>query len=402
MRALILAAGEGTRLRPLTADRPKPMVPVGGRPVLEHLVALLRQHDIDEVAVNLHYQPDAITDYFGDGQRFGVRITYSRERELLGSAGAVKQLESFFTDTFVVIYGDVLTNLDLTAVIDRHRARKAVGTVVLYEVDDPARCGIVALDTDGSIARFVEKPPPGTASGNLANAGIYVLEPDVLELIPSGEPFDFGLDLFPLLLKRELPLYGYRTPDYVLDIGSPERYAQAGADWQTGRFQPPCDEARRRWYVVRSKPRAEWLATAALEARGLVTFLPEWQYPGRRRGNQREALFPGYLFVRTDGRPDALLRARSAPNVVRLLGSGGGPEPVPGDLVEEIRNRCEQQSRQPFVSGQKVRITQGPFRELDAIFDAEYSGSARARVFVQLLNRLVPVILETNALRRAV
>jgi len=378
------------------------MMPVGGRPVLEHLVSLLSHHDIDEIAINLHYKPDAITDYFGDGQRFGVRITYSPEPELLGSAGAVKQLESLFTDTFVVIYGDVLTNLDLTAVIDRHRAQQAVGTIILHEVDDPARCGIVEVDPDGSIVRFVEKPRPGTTSGNLANAGIYVLEPDVLTLIPPGAPFDFGLDLFPLLLQRGVPLYGYRTPDYVLDVGSPERYAQAEADWQTGRFLPACEEARRRWYVVRSKPRAEWLAAAALEARGLVTFLPEWRFPSRRRGNQREALFPGYLFMRTDGRPDALLRARSAPNVVRLLGSGGAPEPVPGDLVEAIRGRCEQQSRQPFVSGQRVRITQGPFRELEAVFDSAYSGSARARVFVRLLNRLVPVILETNALRRAV
>jgi dTDP-glucose pyrophosphorylase len=378
------------------------MLPVGGTPILEHLVSLLRNHGIDEIAINLHYKPEVITQHFGDGQRLGVHLTYSPEAALLGSAGAAKQLDWFLTDTFVVLYGDVLTDLDLTALIDRHRARRGVGTVVLYEVDDPSRCGIVELSAEGRIDRFVEKPPPESQLGNLANAGIYVLEPEVLRSVPTGQPSDFGLHLFPRLLERGLALYGYRTSDYVLDIGSPERYAQAETDLQTGRFQPGGAAAPRRWYVARSRPRAEWLAAAAIEARGLFTWLPEWRQRGTPKKAHREPLFPGYLFVRTDGRSDALLRARSAPNVVRLLGSEAGPEAVPDELVEEIRSRCEQQHREPFVAGQKVRIAHGPFRELDAVFDAEYSGGARARVFIQLLNRLVPVILEMNLLRRAV
>jgi transcriptional antiterminator RfaH len=155
------------------------------------------------------------------------------------------------------------------------------------------------------------------------------------------------------------------------------------------------------WYVARSKPRAERLAARAIESRGLITFLPEWS--SRRRGvrEEREPLFPGYLFVRSDGSSDALLRARSSQNVTRLLGSAAGPEPVPDELVEEIRARCELHLREPFVKGQKVSISHGPFRELDAIFDAECSSGARARVFVQLLNRLVPVMLDTYTLRPA-
>jgi transcriptional antiterminator RfaH len=155
-----------------------------------------------------------------------------------------------------------------------------------------------------------------------------------------------------------------------------------------------------RWYVVRSKPRAERLAALALEARGLDTFLPEWRRR-RRDGDQREPLFPGYLFVRADDSTDPLLRARSAPNVARILGSASGPEPVPDELVEEIRGRCERLYQEPFAAGQQVRIVRGPFQELDAIFDSEQPGGERARVFVYLLRRLVPVILEADALRRA-
>ena len=158
MRALILAAGEGTRLRPLTLTCPKPMLPVGGRPVLEHLVRLLRRHGVTEIAINLHYRPEVIVRHFGDGARFGVSITYSPEERLLGSAGAAKRLEWFFGETFFVLYGDVLTDLDLGSLVDRHRARRAAATLALYEVEDPTRCGIVEVAADGRIVRFAEKP----------------------------------------------------------------------------------------------------------------------------------------------------------------------------------------------------------------------------------------------------
>lgn len=239
MRALILAAGEGTRLRPLTLDRPKPMLPVGGHPILEHLVNLVRRHDVIEIAINLHYKPDVITQYFGDGSRFGVHITYSAEPSLLGSAGAAKQLDWFLGATaepFLVLYGDVLANIDLDELIQIHADRRGLGTLALYEVEDPSRCGIVDVEPDGRITRFIEKPAPGLLTGNLANAGIYVLEPEVLRGIPRGRAFDFGSDVFPALLAAGQPLYGARTDGYVLDIGAPDRYRQAEVDYAAGRL----------------------------------------------------------------------------------------------------------------------------------------------------------------------
>jgi mannose-1-phosphate guanylyltransferase len=237
VKALLLAAGEGTRLRPLTADCPKPMLPVGGRPILEHLVTLLRDHGVNELAINLHYKPRAIVDHFGDGRAFGVSITYLPEERLLGSAGTAKALEWFLTEPFFVLYGDVLTDIALTALANRHLQRRALATLAVYEVDDPSRCGIVELDADGWVQRFVEKPPPGAITGNLANAGIYVLEPEILRYIAPGQPADFGADVFPRLLGLGLPVQGERADGYVLDIGSPTRYAQAQVDFQLGRFR---------------------------------------------------------------------------------------------------------------------------------------------------------------------
>jgi NDP-sugar pyrophosphorylase family protein len=241
MKALILAAGEGTRLRPLTLDRPKPMLPVGGRPMLEHLVCLLRQHAVTEVAINVHYKPQTIVEYLREGNQFGVSITYSLEQQLLGSAGAARKLDWFLDETFFVLYGDVLTDIDLSALAERHRRASAVATLALYEVEDPSRCGMVETDLDGRVTGFVEKPAPGQAHGRLANAGIYVVEPGVLDGIPRGTPYDFGADVFPDLVARGLPVHAYEQPGYILDIGSPERYAQAERDLRTGRYTPVFD-----------------------------------------------------------------------------------------------------------------------------------------------------------------
>jgi NDP-sugar pyrophosphorylase family protein len=243
MRAMILAAGEGQRLRPLTLHMPKPMVPVGGRPVLEHLVALLHLHGIREIAITLHYRPEVIMDYFGDGKKFGVEITYSHEVELMGSAGAARVLESFLTGTFVVLYGDVLTNIDISALVARHQATGAEGTIALYEVSDPSRCGIAELDASGRIIRFVEKPEPGTIKGNLANSGILVLEPSVIREIPPDQKYDLGSHLIPKLLDQGVPLFGERLDAYILDIGSPDRLEQAEDDVRTGRFRSPIRDA---------------------------------------------------------------------------------------------------------------------------------------------------------------
>ncbi len=245
MKALILAAGEGTRLRPLTLDRPKPMLPVGGRPIIEHLIALLRHHSVTQVAINLHYKPDVIESHVGDGKDFGVSVTYSYEERLLGSAGAAKRLEWFLDETFIVLYGDVLTDLDITTLVERHRAAGAAVTLALYRVSDPTRCGIVQLAADGRITRFVEKPSREEAFSNLANAGIYIVQPRVLDFIPVDRPFDFGHDLFPLLMRHGLPVYGHELAAYVLDIGSPERYAQAQLDVASGRFRSPSESGIR-------------------------------------------------------------------------------------------------------------------------------------------------------------
>ncbi|GAC1315219.1 MAG: hypothetical protein NVSMB2_06250 [Chloroflexota bacterium] len=243
MKALILAAGEGTRLGTLTRDRPKPMLPVGGAPILEHLVLFAREHGIAEIAINLHYKPQAIVDHFGDGSRFGVSITYSYEESLLGSAGAARKLDWFLDETFVVLYGDVLTDLNLTRLARHHHDAGAAVTLALYSVEDPSRCGMVATDPSGRIESFIEKPARGVADHLLANAGIYVAEPPILNDVPRGQAYDFGSDLFPDLLAKRVPLHAYAADGYVLDIGAPERYAQAEADVQAGRYRRPAAPA---------------------------------------------------------------------------------------------------------------------------------------------------------------
>ena len=234
-KALVLAAGEGTRLRPLTLDRPKPMVSLGDRPLLEHLIGLLRHHGITRVAINLHYKPEVIVQHFGDGTAHGVTITYSHEPNLLGSSGAAKRLEWFLDGPFVVLYGDVLTDVNLGALIAVHRRRRALATIVLHEVPDPTRCGIAALGSDGRIVQFLEKPSSEAVFSNLANAGIYVLDPEILRYIPIGVPSDFGRDVFPRLVAEGLPIFGEHVAgSYICDIGSFERYQQAQRDIQRG------------------------------------------------------------------------------------------------------------------------------------------------------------------------
>lgn len=238
-RALILAAGEGTRLRPLTLDRPKPMVPIAGRPLLEHTIAWLRSHGVCEIAINLHHCPEAIVRHFGDGAACGVRITYSYEERLLGTAGAVRRLAGFFAEEpFLVIYGDVLTDLDLGRLLAFHRDRarrdpRIAATIGLYRVPNPTEVGLVGLGPDGRVTRFLEKPRPAEVFTDLANTGILVVEPHVIAQIPAGVPYDFGRDLFPQLLAAGASLYGWIIPAdaYLLDIGAPEKYAQAQRDW---------------------------------------------------------------------------------------------------------------------------------------------------------------------------
>jgi len=234
MKALILAAGEGTRLRPLTLDKPKPMLSIAGKPLLEHIITWLSDHGVTQIAINLHHKPDAITNYCGDGARWGVELTYSHEDPILGTAGAVKKLQDYFDDTFVVVYGDVLTDLNLTALIDFHRIYEATATVALYRVKNPSACGLVGLDTEWRITRFVEKPPPEEVFTDLANAGVLVLEPEVIDYIPQDTFYDFGHDLLPQLLEEGVTMYGYpiSDTDYLIDIGTPGKYQQAQQEWR--------------------------------------------------------------------------------------------------------------------------------------------------------------------------
>jgi mannose-1-phosphate guanylyltransferase len=399
---MILAAGQNARLRPLTWDQPIPMLQVGGKPILEHLIELLRHHGINEIAINPHDEPDVITQHFGDGERHGVKITYFGERQPLSSAGAAKQLKGFFTDTFLVVSGNILTDLNVSSLMECHHAKQAAATIALHgEISDYGTV-VASLADDGRIVQLVERSTPSRICGDLASMGIYALEPTVLELVPPAQSFDFSFDLLPKLLEHGLPLYGYPMTSYVREVGSPESYVEAENDYRTGRYQPDGRSSTYQWYVARTKRRGERFAAMALEARGLNTFLPLWRRRRHRGADDQEPLFPGYIFVRTDGRRDALLRARSAHNVAFLLGGASGPESIPEELVEEIRGRCEQRYQKPFAAGQRVIIKRGPFRELDAIFDAESSGAMRARVFVQMLHRLVPVIVDINALRAVV
>jgi mannose-1-phosphate guanylyltransferase len=238
-KALVLAAGEGTRLRPLTLTVPKAMVPVDGEPVLAHIIAWLARHGVHEVAINLHYRPEAITDFFGNGSRWRVQLRYSQEERLLGTAGAARRLSRFLQDgPFVVVYGDVLTDLDLGRLLGFHEERRRTepgiaATLALYRVPNPTEVGIVGVDGRSRVTRFLEKPRPEQVFTDLANAGVMIVEPRVLAAIPDGQFSDFGLDVLPALLAAGAPIYGWVIPAdaYLLDMGSLEKYAQAQREW---------------------------------------------------------------------------------------------------------------------------------------------------------------------------
>lgn len=234
MKAMILAAGVGSRLDPLTRSVPKPMVPIVNRPVLEHLVELLVRHGCSQVVMNTHYLPECIEGYFGSGERFGTRILFSREERLMGTAGGVKRMAALFDSTFVVIGGDDLTDVNLSDMIDFHRARGAMVTIGLSVVDDPSQFGVVLTGPNGAVHRFVEKPARGEVFSNRVNAQVYILEPEVLNLIPDGVPYDFGKQLFPMLLREGYPVFGYEMHSYWCDIGSLSQYRRANYDVLNG------------------------------------------------------------------------------------------------------------------------------------------------------------------------
>lgn len=207
---MILAAGPGSRLRPLTARTPKCMMPVGGRPLLEHILRRLGGYGVNDVVINLHHCGAAVREYFGDGRRFGVAITYSEEPRLLGTAGAVRKMARHFRGPFFVWYGDNLSRCRMDRLYRRHVEGRAALTVALFRRRDPAASGIAELDRRGAIVRFVEKPAPGEIFSHWVSAGIFVVEPAVLELLVDGQRADFGHDLIPAMLAGGLALCGYR------------------------------------------------------------------------------------------------------------------------------------------------------------------------------------------------
>ncbi len=236
MKAMILAAGVGSRLDPLTRNVPKPMVPILNRPVMEYLIELLKKHGFTEIMVNLHYLGDHIREYFGDGSRFGVRIEWSVEDQLWGDAGSLKRVEDFFRDeTFLVIGGDDLTDMDLTRLVKTHHEKKALATIALSLVDDPSEYGIVLMNEESRITRFLEKPKGEVIFSNTANTGVYVFSPEIFELIPHGVFYLFGKQVFPLLLDQKMPLYGHLTAAYWKDVGNLKIYQQTHRDVLQGR-----------------------------------------------------------------------------------------------------------------------------------------------------------------------
>src|SRR5919199_1465745 len=254
MKAVIMAGGKGTRLRPLTSKQPKTMVPIVNTPCMEHIVNLLKDHGFEDILATLEFMPEVIQEYFGDGSGWGVRMEYSVEEEPLGTAGSVKFAEDWLTERFVVISGDALTDVDLGEAVAFHEERGAEATLVLKEVEDPSEFGIVMVEDDGRVSGFLEKPDEEEVFSHTANTGIYILEPGVLKDIPEGQEYDFAEQLFPKLLEDGRPMYGYVMEGYWEDIGNIEQYMGAQKDVLDGRVRgvrPPGERLQEDVYVGR-------------------------------------------------------------------------------------------------------------------------------------------------------
>jgi mannose-1-phosphate guanylyltransferase/phosphomannomutase len=249
MKAVVMAGGEGTRLRPLTSNQPKPMVPIVGKPCMEHIIELLKRHGFEDVIVTVAFLPQAIRSYFGSGETLGIDIGYSVEESPLGTAGSVKRAAQRLDDTFLVISGDALCDVDLTQLVAAHREKGASVTIGLKSVENPLEFGIVVTDEDGRVERFLEKPSWGQVFSDTINTGIYVLEPEVLKHIPQDRPYDFSKELFPLLLEMGRPIYGHVFGGYWQDIGNLDQYRQANFDALDERVQLEIDGIRIRGNV---------------------------------------------------------------------------------------------------------------------------------------------------------
>src|SRR5262249_52711976 len=237
MKAVLMAGGEGSRLRPLTIVRPKSMVFIVNKPVMEHVLDLLKRHGITDVIVTVQYLASVIQDSLGDGSQLGMRISYSVEEVPLGTAGSVKAVEDQLDETFIVISADALTDFDLGGIIDSPRGRHATATLTLYHVANPLEYGVVIIDAQGRIRQFLEKPSWGEVFSDTVNTGIYVLEPRIFDYFEAGKPVDFSQDVFPELLRQKDQLFGYVASGYWCDVGNIPEYMRANADLLQGKVK---------------------------------------------------------------------------------------------------------------------------------------------------------------------
>ena len=244
MKAVIMAGGFGTRIQPLTSSIPKPMIPLFNRPIMLHIVELLKKHDITDLVMLLYHQPFVIKNFFRDGADFGVKITYVTPLQDLGTAGAVKAAEKYLDERFLVISGDLLTDFNLKKIIDFHVDNKAKATITLTSVKDPLQFGVVITDKEKRITQFLEKPGWGEVISDTINTGIYVLEPEILAAIPDGENFDFSQDLFPAMLKGKDAMFGFLAKGYWRDIGNTDSYREAYQDIFKGKVNLKIDEPK--------------------------------------------------------------------------------------------------------------------------------------------------------------
>ncbi len=237
MKAVIMAGGEGSRLRPLTSNQPKPMMPLANLPMMEHIIGLLKRHGFDDIVVTLAFMPNAIRTYFGDGSEYGVRMVYATEEQPLGTAGSVRNAKDELAERFLVISGDVLTDIDLSKIVSFHESRGALATIGLVAVDNPLEFGIVITREDGSIERFLEKPTWGQVFSDTINTGIFVLEPEIFDYIPAGEAVDFSSEVFPKLLANNVPLFGAVGEGYWEDVGTLDAYVRVHKDALDGKVE---------------------------------------------------------------------------------------------------------------------------------------------------------------------
>jgi len=237
MKAVVMAGGSGSRLRPLTIQRPKPMIPIVNKPVISHILDLLKRHGITEVIITVQYLADLIQDFFGDGSSFGLKIRYSVEETPLGTAGSVKNAQEFLDETFLVISGDALTNFNLTQLANYHKNANTLATLAIYNIANPVDYGVITINNHGHITRFQEKPSRGSVMSDHVNTGIYVLEPEILDFIEPNTPFDFANDLFPMLHEQGYTLHGYIAEGYWCDVGNISEYMRATANALEGEVE---------------------------------------------------------------------------------------------------------------------------------------------------------------------